>query len=347
MEDKSKKSGNARLMRLLGRAVPAVLAAGVLAACGGGGGGGDDDRGPSAQPCNSQTSRGEGFAIGSCAATTTNVFQPIDAKVVVNGVDAYTLTLVFPSDLSSLDSVTGFTSTNKPPDALRNIIGIMQGQAYENPMTGKDIVPPYVAITDFFQATNYEDKKSQPSTQYVSFGTWEKFAGSGVEGFNEGYLGIWYAQRSGVVIRTAPGDGTYDGRVVGIVGDGPGEPKAIGGRFGFSAPIVLQVAGGRITGAQLGDFTRSFQLAGGSLTVDELALNPVVFEASTTAPPGVMTGTVTSTGGSEASIRSGTYQAEYFGILGDPGREIGGRFRFTMSNSVIGVASFGAIRREP
>lgn len=346
MEDKSKKSGNARLMRLLGRAVPAVLAAGVLAACGGGGGGGDDDRGPSAQPCNSQTSRGEGFAIGSCAATTTNVFQPIDAKVVVNGVDAYTLTLVFPSDLSSLDSVTGFTSTNKPPDALRNIIGIMQGQAYENPMTGKDIVPPYVAITDFFQATNYKTTQAQPSLTYASFGTWEKFAGSGLEAFNEGYLGIWYAQRPGAVLSNPPGSGaTYAGRVVGIVGDGPGEPKAIGGRYGFSAPITLQVAnGGSIASAQLGDLTISWQPAGGTLEVRDLKMNTVVFNASS-APPGVLTGTVSSAAGNEASIASGRYEAQYFGITGDFGREIAGRFRFTTSNGLVGVASFGAIRQ--
>lgn len=344
MESNSKKSSSARVMRFLGRIVPAVVAAGVLAACGGGGGGGGGGGTQAPQVCDSQRSRGDGFGIGSCAATTTNVFQPIESSVVVNGTDSYTLTLVFPPDLSSLNSVTGFTSEHKPPDALRNIIGIMQGQAYENPMRGRDVVPPYVAITDFFQATNFENKQPQPSLQYASFGTWEKFAGSGVAGFNEGYLGIWYAPRPGSIVRNPPGDGTYDGRVVGIVGDGPNEPKALGGRFGFSAPITLQVAGGRITGAQLGDFTRSFQPAGGPLSADELALNPVVFQASS-APPGVLSGAVASSAGGEASITSGAYQAEYFGSAGDPGHEIAGRFRFTTSNGLIGVASFGAIRR--
>lgn len=345
MEYKSKKSRNARVMRFLGRAVPAVLAAGVLAACGGGGGGGGGG-GPAVKPCDSQTSRGDGYAIGSCAATTTNVFQPIEATVAVKGVDSYTLTLVFPSDLSSLDQVVDFTAENKPPDELRNIIGIMQGQAYENPKMGKDILPPYAAITDFFQATNFENKQAQPPLQYASFGTWEKFAGSGVEGFNEGYLGIWYAPRPGPVVDEAPIAGTYkyQGRVVGIVGDGPSEPKAVGGRFGFSAPIELNVAAGRITDARLGDFTRSFQPAGGTLSADELALNVVVFEASS-IPPGLLTGSISSLAGSEASITSGQYEARYFGIAGDFGREIAGRFRFTTSNGLVGVASFGAIRQ--
>ncbi len=272
------------------------------------------------------------------------MFQPVEAKVAVKGVDAYTLTLVFPSDLSSLDSVTDFTSANKPPDALRNIIGIMQGQAYENPMTGKDILPPYVAITDFFQASNYENKQPQPSLQYASFGTWEKFAGAGLEGFNEGYLGVWYAPRPGpVVVFDAPTSGNYQGRVVGIVGDGPGEPKAIGGRYGFSAPITLNVASGSITGAQLGDLTISSQPAGGTLRAEDLAMNIVVFKASS-APPGILTGVVESLTGNEASVTSGRYEAQYFGIAGEHGKEIAGRFRFTTSNGLVGVASFGAIR---
>jgi hypothetical protein len=344
VEYKSKKSRKARVMRFLGRAVPAVLAAGVLAACGGGGGGGGGNA--PAQACNSQTSRGDGFAIGSCAATTTNVFQPIEATVAVKGVDAYTLTLVFPADLSSLDSVTDFTSASKPPDALRNIIGVMQGQAYENPMTGTNILPPYVAITDFFQATNYETKQELPRLQYASFGTWEKFAGAGLEGFNEGYLGIWYAPRPGALVVSNPpaaGSYRYEGRVVGIVGDGPGAAKAIGGRFGFSAPITVNVAGVSITNAQLGNLTISSQPAGGTLQAQDLAMNSVVFEASS-APPGTLTGAVKSLAGNEASIVSGVYEARYFGIAGDLGHEIAGRFRFTTSNGLVGVASFGAIR---
>lgn len=345
MEYKSKKSRKARVMRFLGRAVPAVVAAGVLAACGGGGGGSGGGTAP-AQPCDSQTSRGDGFAIGSCAATTTNVFQPVDAKVAVNGVDAYTLTLVFPADLVGLnESAVPFDAGLKPPDELRNIIGIMQGQAYENPKQGTDIQPPYVAITDFFEASNYADNQAQPSFRHASFGTWEKFAGSGPTGFNEGYLGIWYAERPGaVVVDDAPTSATYKGRVVGIVGDGSGEPKAIGGRYGFSAPITVQVASGRITGAQLGDLTISSQAAGGTLVAHDLAMNQVVFEASS-QPPGILSGTVSSLGGNEASITGGVYEARYFGVRGDFGRELAGRFRFTTSNRLVGVASFGAIRQ--
>ncbi len=332
-------------MRFIGRAAPVVLAAGVLAACGGGGGGSGGGPAP-AQPCDSQTSRGDGFAIGSCAATTTNVFQPIDAKVVVNGVDAYTLELVFPSDLSSLnESGVPFLAANQPPDELRNIIGITQGQAYENPAQGSEILPPYVAITDFFQARNYVNKQPRPSLQYASFGTWEKFAGTGPAGFNEGYLGIWYAERPGPVVFNAPDQApTYAGTVVGIVGDGPGEPKAIGGRYGFSAPITVHVANGRITDAQLGDLTISWQTPGATLETRELAMNPVVFGASS-QPPGLLTGTVSSLGGNEASIASGVYEARYFGVVGDFGRDLAGRLRFTTSNGLVGVASFGAVRQ--
>ncbi|MCD6682149.1 MAG: hypothetical protein LT102_16145 [Burkholderiaceae bacterium] len=347
MEYKSKKSGKARVMRFLGRAVPAVLAVGVLAACGGGGGSGGDGN-VSVQPCNSQNSRGDGYAIGSCAATTTNVLQPIEAAVAVNGVDAYTLTLDFPPDLSSLDSVTGFTSANKPPDALRNIIGIMEGQAYENPMTGKNLLPPYVAITDFFQATNYENKEVQPSLKYASFGTWEKFAGAGLEGFNEGYLGVWYAERPAppVIVPDAPlVAATYKGRAVGIVGvanaGAPDFLKQIGGRFGFSAPITIQVSGSRIESARINDLTISWQQAGATLNVAELDLNPLVFGESTT-PPGLLAGAVAS---DPAGSISGKYEARYFGSASDHATEIAGRFRFTTSNGLVGVASFGAIRQ--
>lgn len=336
-------------MRFLGRSLPAVALAGVLAACGGGGGGGGGGGPAPAQPCDSQTSRGDGFALGSCAATSTNVFQPIDTTVLVNGVDSYRLTLVFPGDLATLGGSTDFTAVHKPPSALRNIIGVLEGQAYENPAQGNDINPPYVAITDFFQARNFETNTALQSLQYASFGTWEKFAGSGQAGFNEGYLGIWYAQRPGPIQFGPPTlAGSYSGRVSGLVGSGPGDSKAIPGRFGFSAPITLQVAsGGQITAAQLGELTISSQPVGGNLIAEDLALHPIVFDPSS-APPGLMTGTIRSTAGgqaNDASIISGDYEARYFGVAGQLGQEIAGRFRFTASNGIVGVASFGAVRQ--
>lgn len=343
MESNSKKSAGVRAVQFLGRALPAVLFAGVLAACGGGGGGGGGGSAPP-QPCDSQTSRGPGFALGSCEPTTTNVFQPIEANVIVNGIDSYTLTLDFPDDLAALEGTTGFTAANKPPDDLRNIIGVLQGQAYESPPKGEDLVPPYTAVTDFFQAVAYEDQGRLPAFAFASFGIWEKFAGSGRDGFNEGYLGVWYAPRPGAIVQHASTLGaTYVGRVVGIVGDGVGEPKAIGGRYGFSARITIEVAGGRIMSARLGDLTISSQPARGTVIASELALNPVVFgESSQSSDP--LTGALGSAAGNEASITSGEYQARYFGVAGNFGREIAGRFRFTTSNGLVGVASFGAIR---
>ncbi len=346
VESNSKKSPAIRALRFLGRAVPAALLAGALAACGGGGGGGGGGS-QAPEPCDSQNSRGEGFALGSCAATSTNVFQPIEANVVVNGTDSYTLTLGFPADLAPLGGTTGFTATNRPPSELRNIIGVLQGQAYEDPAQGQNLTPPYVAITDFFRAADFETDTPLPEFRFASFGTWEKFAGSGLDGFNEGYLGIWFAERPGPpnVVPNAPTvAGSYSGRVVGLVGDGPGEPKAIGGRFGFSAPITIQVAGGRITEAQLGELTISSQPAGGSLTASNLAMNPVVFRESS-LPPGPLIGALASGGGNEATITSGEYEARFFGIAGEQGAEIAGRFRFTTSNGLFGVASFGAIRQ--
>ncbi|HEY0878593.1 MAG TPA: hypothetical protein VGE10_09090 [Zeimonas sp.] len=341
MESNSKKSRNARVLSFLGRVAPAFLAAAVLAACGGGGGGGGG-RSSAPEPCDSQTSRGEDFALGSCAATTTNVFQPVTSNVVVNGTDSYTLTLDFPADLDALDTTAGFTAANKPPSDLRNIIGKLRGQAYENPVQPGDLTPPYVAITDFFETSDFETTTALPSMQYASFGTWEKFAGSGINGFNEGYLGTWFAKRPGSVVNTPPGTAaTYEGRVVGVIGDDGERERVLNGRFGFSGPITIQVAAGAITSATLGTLTISFQQAGATLEVADLALNAVTFGASS-APP-ALTGTVSSAAGSEASS-TGTYEAQYFGA-GQPGAEIAGRLRFRTSNGLIAVGSFGAIRQ--
>ncbi len=342
MESNSKKSQGMRAVRFLGRAVPAVLFAGVLAACGGGGGGGGGGGQPPPQPCDSQTSRGDGFALGSCAATSTNVFQPILADVTVNGVDAYTLTLDFPAELSSLDDVVPFTSANRPSDALtRNIIGVLEGHAFEE----NQGVPPYVAIVDFFEAFNLASGRIQlPTLNFVSFGMWEKFPGAD---FNEGYFGVWFAERpaASTVVGNEPDSATFTGRVIGIVGPGPSEPKALNGRFGFSASIALEVAGGRIIRAELGELTGSSQPEGGPREEFHLAVHPVVFSDSTVPP--AMTGTVTSEIGihpGDASISTGVYEARYFGIAGDHGKEIAGRFRFTTTSGLVGVASFAAIR---
>ncbi len=349
METKTKKSRSARVMRFLGRAVPAVFAATVLVACGGGGGGGGGDRGAAApQPCDSQNSRGPGFALGSCAATATNVFQPVESDVVINGTDAYTMTLDFPSDLSSLDGTTGFTAANKPPE-LRNIIGELRGQAYENPaQPTAQLTPPYVALTDFFQARDRVSGGVVLSLQFAGFGTWEKFAGSGLAAFNEGYLGTWYASRpgAGTVTNQAPTiAGVYEGFVAGVIGDdGTRTPRVLNGRFGFSAPITLEVnAGGTIASATLGALSISFQEAGSStLRTAQLALNTITFGASSVPP--VAAGTVSSAAGAEASS-SGVYQADYFGISGNLGEEIAGRLRFTTSNGLVAVGAFGAVRQ--
>lgn len=340
-------------MRFLGRSLPAVALAGVLAACGGGGGGGGGGGPAPAQPCDSQTSRGDGFALGSCAATITNVFQPIEAEVLVGaGTDSYTLTLISPA-LPQLQGSTPFTSELRPPDELRNIIGVIQGQAYENPKQGAQAVPPYIALTDFFQARQCEKLKFNnqnivgdcntvlPIFDFARFGTWERFDGSGIDGFNEGYLGIWYSPVSAAVrfdIAAPPSE--YQGRVVGLLGDGPGDVKAVGGRYGFSAPITIEVAGGRIQSAQLGALTISWLPTRESLRWAELALNAVEFQPSSNAP--LLTGAVVSAAGSEHSIVSGDYEARFLGVTGNPNVEIAGRFRFTASNGVVVVASFAA-----
>lgn len=343
-----------RPRRVLLAALPAIVAA-VLAGCGGGSSSGHH-RVPPPPPCISQASQGDGFAIGSCGRTVTNVFQPIDTAVAVPAdVDSYALTLVFPATLTgpggtSLDGTTDFTAANKAPE-VRNVVGVLRGQAYENPAQPGSLNPPYVALTDFF--TSREHTAAPASAPllmltYASFGTWEKFAGTD---FDEGYLGGWYSGRPQSTSNLAPTTGVqYSGQVVGIIApESPAAQSALNGRFGFSGPITIDVGAASILSATIGQLKVTFRLAGDTnLSEDELALRAIGLGPSVGAAPAMLEGTLHDGGGGQpgdASVASGAYEARFFGAPGHQGEEIAGRFRFRTSNGLVAVGSFGA--RQP
>lgn len=360
MDTKTNKHRFLRAARRIRTPLSILLLGGVLAACGGGGGGGGGGGPPPPQPCQSQTSQGTGFALGSCAATLTNVFQPIEATVnvisVTSNAESYTLALDFPAALQSLDSNTIFGAGNRPPDSVRNIIGILRGQAFENPFN-PTLTAPYVAITEFFQSWDFQAPAAAPPRRvlsHVNFGTWEKVTGSGTTeaAFNEAYFGAWFSPRTaGTTVNTWPTDppATYTGEVVGIIGpDGSSStPVLFGGRFGFSAPITISVDGNGITTGTIGQITVTFQTqANADLSRQDLNIKPIAFSTSLGASPGTMTGTLTTGAGAGAGVVAGTgvYEARHFGIAGQFGIEIGGRVRFRTDDGSIAVGAFGARR---
>lgn len=344
-----------RPRRILLAALPAIVAA--LAGCGGG-----SDRHhrplppPPPAPCVSQASQGEGFAIGSCGRTATNVFQPIDAVVAVpTPVDSYRLALAFPAALpgpggANLDGTTDFTAANRAPDA-RNVVGVLRGQAYENPPQTVSLNPPYVALTDFFTSREYTALPASAPVlmlTYASFGTWEKFAGTD---FDEGYFGSWYAGRPQSSSNLGPTtSGQYSGQVVGIIApEAPAAQSALNGRFGFSGPITIDVGATGILSATIGQLKVTFRRAGDTdLSEDELALRSIALAQSVGTAPATLTGTLHDGGGGlpgDASVASGAYEARFFGAPAHLGEEIAGRFRFRTSDGLVAVGSFGA--RQP
>lgn len=347
-------------MRSIGRIVPAVLSAFLLAACGGGGsgsgtgsGGGDGSDGSgSAIPCEAQFSQGDGYAIGSCLATLTNVFQPVVADVTVQNA-GYILTLHAPASLPkvAVDPVAFTMAANQTPDAReQNMIGVLKGQAYESPLRQK-LEPPYIALVDFVHSLDYKSGDVVLDLTYASFGTWEQFPGTGPEGgFNEGYLGVWYAPRPKATSSLPPNEtAEYRGQVAGIIAtDGSGRALSdYGGRFGFSSPIDLRVDAQGIASAETGDFTITFKRAPDSdLEEAEVQVKPVVFVRSVGLPGDRVSGGLSEGRGQpgDAGITSGQYEARFFGAQGHDGDEIAGLIRFTTKNGLVAVGAFGASR---
>lgn len=363
MEDKSKKSANARLMRLLGRAVPAVLAAGVLAACGGGGGGGGGDDGtPPPEACESTKPKTEsGFAVGTCESTGVTVLRNIESGVTVS-VGGYDLSIQPSGEFQGVTA--DFTSMNLSPvitggDGVlryRTILGGLSGVAYEespNPIS-QEITPPFVAVIDFHDAWNWTSSTSRGTQvlalQSVSFGTWDRAITTG-----EGYFGVWYAQRPNATDKTIPNTQThFSGRSVGILGAttltsfarlslSPSvDPYfAKGGTArGYSANVEFTISGQTLSGKLSGFVVSVANEAGQIQTTAPFDLEPISFQSATVPPSDVIIGELSS---SEIEPGSGKFEATFFGLPGNAGsKEIGGRFQFRTKDGLVAVGSFGA-----
>jgi len=311
----------------------ALLFATGLAACGGGssidignGGGGN------VAGCLSIVGGGDGYALGTCANPAMSVFQKPDVETVtIGGADSYILALDFPASLpASADVIQEFVSTNKTPD-VRNVLGELEGQAYE---------APYVALTDFFRAWTEEKTPAvgneDLALKYANFGTWERFPSDASPG--EGYFGVWYGKRSSLIRNTwRSGAASYSGWMVGIIG--PGSAGSLARLTGFSGRVTIKVDfAGNIESASISDLKQSY---GTPLIIESLPLQPLVLVQSSGSTPGSMAGSIGSAGGTGATA-VGTFELNYFGPDGDFAGEIAGRLRFTTSNGLIAIGSFGA-----
>lgn len=342
-------------------AAMAALMAGSLAACGGGSSGGVNvggGGGGTQPPCVSTQGGGSGFALGSCLATHTSVFQPVVAGVIVTaGVtafpseDGFLLSLTFPAALALMDEATiGFTKDNQPPSSERNIVGVLRGQAYERPLNTQ-LTPPYVALTDFHRNWTYTANPvtDPPLLQmsHASFGTWEKFAGSTT---NDGFLGVWYAQRGNQANKdTWPisgADTTYLGVAVGVIAPDDYPAAALDQPYGFSAPVSITVDGtGRIRAGEIGPMTIRY---GSSLTPSTVLIRPILLSAGGGSTKGMTTGTLfTTPAGTDMNLTAGDYQANYFDFPTASGAELAGQLRFKTDKGLVGIASFGTVRQQP
>lgn len=318
-----------------------------LAACGGGSSTGHGPFVPAPVACDSASaSSGDGYAIGMCTSTKTGVFLSIESDVGIPlPVDSYNLTLVFPAALQPLGGVTAFTGDNKTlPAYERDILGALQGSAYEDPLR-PDLSAPYVALTDFRSACCYKDTRpwDPPQLKYVGYGTWEK-----AQTVAEGFVGPWYAATPDNLTHQWPLDrasGSFRGYVVGAVG-----PDEAGGGYlnrlrSFSAPIEIQVDGsGQIVSGHIGTMVMPYytNTNPGTLAFEPLPLDPVDLSTSSGASPGKLAGSLASVDGLYADLDAGSFEARYFGRPGDAGYELAGRLRFRTTNGLIAVGSFGS-----
>lgn len=336
-----------RELRLFRAGAIGLLFATSLAACGGGSSTGHGPFVPVPVACDSASaSSGDGYAIGMCASTKTGVFLSIESGVDIPlPVDSYNLTLLFPPALQSLDDVKAFASGNKTlPVYERDILGALQGSAYEDPPR-PELSAPYVALTDFRSACCYKVATTwePPQLKYVGYGTWEK-----VPTDAEGFVGPWYAATPDNLTNLWPLDrasGSFRGYVVGAVG-----PDETGGGYldrlrSFSAPIEIKVGGtGQIVSGRIGTIVMPYYTSTrpGTLAFETLPLGPVDLSASSGASPGKLAGSLASVGGLDADLDAGSFEAQYFGRSGEVGYELAGRFRFRTSNGLIAIGSFGA-----
>jgi len=366
VEYKSKKSGKARLMRFLGRAVPAVLGAVVLSACGGGGGGGGGGSGPAPKACEATKPNNEtGFAVGTCEETGVTVLRNIQSHVrVLSG--GYNLVIQPSGEVQQVDEA--FTSANLSPliaggDGVlryRTILGALSGVAYEVSPNAIDqeIKPPFVAVIDFQQAWNWTSSTSRGpqvlDLSAVSFGTWDRAITTG-----EGYFGVWYAQRPNATDTSPPTSQThFAGRSVGILGAttetsfarlslapsvDPYFAKGGTGR-GYSANVEFTIAGQTLSGTLSAFVVSVANEAGQIVSTAPFEMRTISFQSTNVPPAGGVDSPIVGTlSSSEIVPGTGTFEATFFGLPGNASsKEIGGRFQFQTTDGLVAVGSFGA-----
>jgi len=357
VEYKSKKSRKARVTRFLGRAVPAVVAFAALAGCGGGGGGDGGDRHAAPKDCLSTRGGGSGYALGTCAdqnhGTIAHVFQPIDSLVEVRStsgsITGYYLQLTVPSHLSQALSETAFEfgpDNRTPlikggPHRERSILGLLEGAAYEGPGAPTSrLAFPYWSIADFSQAAPLDLRAQAKPLQYANFGIWERFPTTDP---NEGYMGVWFAERDGLIKSVGPDTAVdFVGNAVGVVGSDlatAAQPV----REGLSARVTIKANGTGILGGQISSLFVSRAAVDGTLaTTEEIKIDPIVLGPSVDAR-GKLQGSVTTTPGPERDILedSGEYEARFFSKDGQAEREIAGQIRFATSDGLVIIGAFG------
>ncbi len=362
MEYKSKKSRKARVMRFLGRAVPAILAAGVLAACGGGGGGGGNDEIPAPKACEStQPTSESGYAVGTCESTGVTVLRGIDSQVSVSNA-GYNLTIQPTGEVQQV--VRDFTATNLSPVIVggdgvlryRTILGGLSGVAYEESpnLIDREIRPPFVAVIDFHDAWTWSSSTVRGAQVLgltsVSFGTWDRAITDG-----EGYFGVWYAQRPNASDTTRPNTQThFAGRAVGILGATTNTsfsrlslPLSVDPFFaqggtarGYSADVEVTSSGQTLSGTLSALVVSVANEAGEIIKTASFDLEPISILSTNVPPSGVITGTLSS---SEIEAGTGTFEATFFGLPGNAAsKEIGGRFQFRTTDGLVAIGSFGA-----
>lgn len=361
MEYKSKKSRNARVMRLLGRVVPAVLAAGVLAACGGGGGGGGGGTAAPKECDSTKPATESGFAVGTCEATGVTTLRSLESRVVVLG-GGYNLTIEPSGEVQQV--IAAFTAANLSPlipggDGVlryRTILGGLSGVAYEespNPI-GRELKPPFVALIDFHDAWQWSSSTTRGaqvlSLQSVSFGTWDRVLKDG-----EGYFGVWYSGRPDATDTDRPAANVaFGGSAVGVLGAttetsfsrlslSPSVDPYFsknGTARGYSADVKLEISGQTLSGTLSRFVVSVADQSGDIVKTAPFEMKAISIQSATAPPSGVIAGTLSS---SEIAPGTGKFEATFYGKNGNPAsKEIGGRFQFQTTDGLVAVGSFGA-----
>ncbi len=345
-----------RLRRLAGIASGAALAM-ILAGCGGGGGGGggDEPPPPPVAACVSQDAASDtGFALGVCGNPPSTVLMETGATVVPAATPrGYTLTLAFPAGQpGSLGGSYSFGTTNKTAFGVRDLIGAVRGEAFEDPPAPRGA---YTAITGFHK---YWDGVSVPEASsrefaHIDFGVWER---AGTE-TPDTYFGVWHAKWNPGAVNEWPAQArVYEGPAVGVLGPhraaGDTHADRQGVRtYGFSARVRIAVdASGRIIEGQssVSDLVVSFpdplepQSRSQTEAVTVVTPMPIRQDAGGTSPAALAGNLVLTDGGPSA------FEAQFFGTAAAPATEIAGRFRFKTAAGMFAIGAFGAsVQAQP